>query len=471
MAIFQLMENRSPGSLRAKLDQAWATLREILKGADPQARAQRMALFAFAIRVAGAAIAFISQIILARLMGSFEYGIFVFVWVMAVLLGNFSCLGFHTAIIRFLPQYQQTGEISKIRGLTSAARIIALLSATAVATIGLVVLYFFGGWIESYYVAPFFLAAFTLPLLALGDVMEGTGRANAWPIGALTPTFIVRPTLIILLMVAAAWMGAEHTARVAMVCALAATYITSIGQFFIVTWRIGKIFPAQTKEYEIPKWFSVALPIFVIEGIGFLLTNSDVVVVGFFLDPNQVAVYFAAAKTMALVHFVLFAVKAAAGARFSAIHATGNRHLLAASAVQAARWTFWPALAIGLLVLSLGNVLLSLFGPGFSDGYSLLAILLVGILAKASVGPGEGLLTMAGEQNLCVRIYIATLLSNIALSVILIPVFGLPGAAAATSGAMIIEAILLMLGARNKLGFALSTFSKTKHSTVTDHTD
>ncbi len=65
-----------------------------------------MALVAFAIRVVSAAIAFVSQIILARVMGEFEYGIFVFVWVLVVLFGNLSCLGFHTAIIRFLPQYR-----------------------------------------------------------------------------------------------------------------------------------------------------------------------------------------------------------------------------------------------------------------------------------------------------------------------------------------------------------------------------
>ncbi|MCO6188193.1 lipopolysaccharide biosynthesis protein [Rhizobium sp. L1K21] len=431
-----------------------------MKGTDPQARAQRMALFAFAIRVTGAAIAFLSQVILARLMGDFEYGIFVFVWVLAILLGNFSCLGFHTAIIRFLPQYQSAGDNAKIRGLASAARTIAMLAATGVAAVGAAGLYVFGDFVESYYVIPLYLGAVCLPLIALGDVMDGTGRANAWPIGSLAPTFIVRPTLIIVFMVIAAWLGAEHTARVAMICALAATYVTSIGQFFIVAWRMRRNFPSDMRETEIPLWFRMALPIFLIESIYFLLTNSDVVVVGIFLTPEQVAIYFAAAKVMALVHFVLFAVKAAASARFSAIYSEGNRQDLADFAVQAARWTFWPSLAIGLFILAIGNFLLSLFGPNFTEGYTMLTILLIGILAKASIGPGEGLLTMAGEQNLCVKIYAFALASNITLSVLLIPLIGLPGAAIATAGAMIIEATLLSLGAYFRLGFLLTAFSR-----------
>lgn len=469
--MLQQTEDGAQAGPRAKLEKLAATLLDVLRGADPQARAQRMALFAFFIRVAGAAIAFVSQVILARLMGDFEYGIFVFVWVLAILLGNFSCLGFHTAIIRFLPQYQQTGEHAKIRGLTSTARIIALLTASLVGATGIAGLYFLGDLIESYYVIPLYLGAVALPLIAIGDVMEGTGRANAWPIGALAPTYIVRPSLIIIFMLAAAWFGAEHTARIAMVCALAATYVTSVGQFFIVTWRIRRNFPSKARETEVPLWFRMALPIFLIESIYFLLTNSDVVVVGFFLTPEQVAIYFAAAKTMALVHFVLFAVKAAASARFSAIYAEGNRQALANFAVQAARWTFWPALALGLFVLAAGNFLLSLFGPNFTEGYSMLYILLIGILAKASIGPGEGLLTMAGEQNLCVKIYAVALLSNIALSVLLIPLLGLTGAAIATAGAMVIEALLLSLGARYRLGFLLSAFSKPVLVTDPDNGD
>ncbi len=88
----------------------------ILTSDDPKHLAQRMALIAFAIRVVSAAIAFVSQIILARVMGEFEYGIYVFVWVLVVLFGNLSCLGFHTAIIRFLPQYHARDALPEIRG-------------------------------------------------------------------------------------------------------------------------------------------------------------------------------------------------------------------------------------------------------------------------------------------------------------------------------------------------------------------
>ncbi len=60
-----------------------------------------MALIAFAIRVASAAIAFISQIIMARMMGEFEYGIFVFVWVLVIILAISPYLGFTATVVRW----------------------------------------------------------------------------------------------------------------------------------------------------------------------------------------------------------------------------------------------------------------------------------------------------------------------------------------------------------------------------------
>jgi hypothetical protein len=60
----------------------------VLFTADERGEAGRMSLIAFAIRIVSAVIAFISQVLMARWMGSFEYGIFVLVWVTMVIVGT-----------------------------------------------------------------------------------------------------------------------------------------------------------------------------------------------------------------------------------------------------------------------------------------------------------------------------------------------------------------------------------------------
>jgi O-antigen/teichoic acid export membrane protein len=459
MALLYTAEKILPSGLRGKLAPAVKQIDDILSGKDDVSRSQKMALTAFAIRMVSAAIAFFSQIIQARLMGEFEYGIFAFVWVLVILFGNLSCLGFHTTVIRFLPGYKAHGQFDKIRGLTSVSRIVSMLSASILALSGACFLYFWGEMIAAYYVIPVFLALVTLPMIALGDTLDGTARANSWPLAAMSPTYVIRPVLILGFMLMAVASGAPRTATTAMIAALAATYITTLIQFALVTWRLRRHYAGGHRVIEFQQWLRFALPVFLVDGIGFLMTNSDVVIVGLYLPPDQVAIYFAAAKTIVLMQFVFFSVKAAAAPRIAALIATADRRELAIFAGQTARWTFWPSLVIGLLVLLAGPLLLSLFGSAFVDGYSLMFFLFAGFLIKATIGPGETLLNMAGQQKLCVALYTVTFASSIALNMTLIPVYGLKGAAAAAATAMVVETVLLHIAIRHKLGIVLFAFS------------
>ena len=155
------------------------------------------------------------------------------------------------------------------------------------------------------------------------------------------------------------------------------------------------------------------------------------------------------------MHFVYFAVKAGVAQRYA--HFThGEPARLAAFARETVSWTFWPSLLMAMLVLALGKPMLVLFGPEFTRGYPLLFLLVFGVVARAAVGPCESLLTMSGNQNICAAVYALTLAFNIGLNVVLIPLFGLWGAAIATTFAMIFEAGALSFTVWRKLGIVMA---------------
>jgi O-antigen/teichoic acid export membrane protein len=150
-------------------------------------------------------------------------------------------------------------------------------------------------------------------------------------------------------------------------------------------------------------------------------------------------------------------VKAGVAQRYAAFtHADPQR--LAAFARETVSWTFWPSLLMALIVLALGKPMLILFGPEFDQGFPLLFLLVFGVVARAAVGPCESLLTMSGNQNVCAAVYALTLAVNVGLSVALIPLLGLWGAATATALSMIFEASALSLTVWRKLGIAMAIF-------------
>jgi O-antigen/teichoic acid export membrane protein len=429
----------------------------ILFTADERGEAGRMSLIAFVIRIVSAVIAFLSQVFMARWMGSFEYGILVLVWTTAIIVGSLACLGFHTTVIRFIPEYRQRGLLDELRGILLASRLFALGVSTLVAGLGAAGVWLFSGSIESYYVVPFALGAICLPMLALTDVLQGISRAHSWALFALTPTYIIRPVLILAFMALAVWIGLPPDATTGVLASIAATYATSVVQLAAVTQRVDARIPRGPMKIHLAEWIMVSLPIFLVESFFFLLTNADVLMVGFYLQPGDVAVYFATVKTLALVHFVYFAVKAGVATRYAQF-THGQPEKLAAFARETVSWTFWPSLFMAVLVLVLGEPMLTLFGPEFVAGYPLLFVLVLGVVARAAVGPCESLLTMTGNQNICALVYALTLAFNIALNVVLIPHFHLWGAALSTGLAMIFEAAALSFTVWRRLGIAMAIF-------------
>jgi O-antigen/teichoic acid export membrane protein len=424
---------------------------------DDRGVAGRMSVIAFAIRIFNAVVAFVSQVLLARWMGSFEYGIFVLVWVTMIIVGNLSCLGFHTTVIRFIPEYFERGKLAELRGLLVTSRLFVLFASTAIAAIGTLGLWLFSPLVENYYVVPFYLGIICLPMMALSDVLQGISRANSWTLSALSPAYITRPILILVFMGGALIAGYEPCAENAIVAAILATYVTTIAQLVEVTTRLDRRLPAGPRRIEFRQWFAVSLPIFLVESFFFLLTNADVLMVGVFMQPDDVAVYFATVKTLALVHFVYFAVKAGVAQRYAQFtHSDPEK--LAAFARETVSWTFWPSLLMAMVVLVLGKPMLMLFGPEFDSGYPLLFLLVGGVVARAAVGPAESLLTMSGNQNVCAVVYAMTLILNVGLSVLLIPAFGLWGAAIATALSMIFEASALSFTVWRKLGIVMAIF-------------
>src|SRR5690606_29601901 len=120
-----------------------------------------------------------------------------------------------------------------------------------------------------------------LPLIALSDMLQGISRANSWAVFALSPTYLVRPVLILALMGAALAAGYLPDARTALIAAIMATYLTTIWQLVGVTGRIDRKLPAGPRTVHFREWFAVSLPIFLVESFFFLLTNADVLMVGF----------------------------------------------------------------------------------------------------------------------------------------------------------------------------------------------
>ena len=424
----------------------------LLGGSDGSGQTQRAALLAFLIRVVSAGIAYFSQVLLARWMGSFEYGIYVFVWVWVLILGGLAPLGLSTVCTRFVPEYRETGRIDLLRGLLLRARVIAVLASTAIALLGAAGLALFGEYLTSYYVLPAYLILFCLPMYTLVDVQDGIARGFAWMSVALVPPYILRPLILLAAMLAVYAAGLEMNASSAAGAAVFTCWASALIQTIVLEKRLRKDTGPGPRSYQTAFWLRTSLPLLLFSSFALLLQNTDILVLSRYEDPSQVAVYYAALKTISLVAFVHFAVGAAAANRFSALNARGDADELQSSVRDAVKWTFWPSLAGTFILLILGKPLLGLFGAEFTAGYPVMFVLAAGLMIRAAVGPVELILNMLGQQKICALVLFGSVGLNLALNFALVPSLGLMGAASATALSIAAAALLMLFAVRKKLG-------------------
>ncbi len=449
-----LTESQNPDRpARSLLAGVIAHIRGWLSDTSDHSVAQRVASAAFLIRIFGAALIYLSQIALARWMGQTEFGIYVYVWTCVTLVGDMADLGLATAAQRFIPEYTKLKAFDRLRGFLARSRWLAVASSSVIAIIGISLVRALEPHLASQVVMPLSIACATLPFYSLMQIQDGIARSYDWIDLALLPLYIVRHVLMLVLVSAAFLLNFPTTAETAVTAVAISFALTAIGQTVLLNRRLARTVEAGPRDYEPKIWFKVSLPILMVEGFYLLLTSTDILVLQQFRGPGDVAVYYAAAKTLTLIAFVHFAVSAAVAHRFSAYHVGDNREDLERILAHSIRWTFWASLAACVVILAMGQPLLWLFGPQFTDGLYLMWILAVGLMARATVGPVERLLNMLGEQHSCAAVYAAAFALNLVLCVILIPQIGVAGAAVSTAAALVFESAMLFVVTRKRLGF------------------
>lgn len=439
----------------ALLRRTLATLRE----RSEVGASRRFALGAFAARVVNAGLAFGTQILLARWLGERGYGVYSAIWVWVLVGGGILSLGLPVAALRLVPEYRERQDWAALRAFLARSRGLGALPSLALAALALPLL-----WSLSDRLGPYWpvaaVALLALPPYVLTDIQTGIARAWDFADLGLIADYILRPLLLLGLAAAFYLAGAPGTATAVMALTVAAVALTALGQGLALERRVRARVPPGPSRPDYARWRAVAWPMLTVTGFTLMLGAADVLLLQFFVRPEEIAVYVAATKLVAIASFVGYGVANTSAHRFAAQMARGDRAAMARLAGATVRWTFWPTLAV-VLALSLGaEPILALFGPGFAAGAPLVAVLGAGLVAGAAVGPADRALAMADHGRVTAAIYAAALAANVALCLALIPAFGPLGAAAGTALALALRAALLFAATRRRLGLTMSIVAR-----------
>ena len=317
----------------------------MLGGSSEASVTRRLAGTIFIIRVISAALAYVSQILLARWMGGSDYGVYVYVWTWVLLLGSMMDFGISASAQKIIPEYRTRGEHALLRGFLSGSRWMTFIVSGVVSVLLAALVKVLSPWIDASEIVPLYIGCLTLPAFVVANTQDGIARSHDWMRLGLMPQFIVRQSLIIGFTAGAFALGFHLGATAAMLASAAAVWIAMIGQMIVLNRRLSGHIEPGAKAYDFRGWLAISLPILMVEGFYLLLSYTDVLVLQQFRSSAEVGVYFAVVKTLALVSFIHYAMSATTAHRFAEYHALGDKARLSAYVAHAIKWTFWPSLA------------------------------------------------------------------------------------------------------------------------------
>lgn len=406
------------------------------------------------VNLAGTGLAFLVQVLLARLLGASGYGVFVYAFTWTYLLTLGTKLGLDVASLRFVSAYRAAGEWGLLRGyLRSSARITLLVSVAAALVVAAAVWLLEERLGRSLALA-FWISCPLIPVFALVQVQSAHLQALQRVVHSRLSQLILRPALLAVLVLAFVAAGGPISAPVAtalnLIAFTAALVFTNdlLRRKLPLEARVGRV------EYDTGKWLRVALPLMLITGMGIFVSQVGTILTGLLLDTTQAGIYSVASRVALVVVYGYWAVDLVAAPMISELHTGGRKAELRRVLYLTSLGGIAFALPIVAGVILLGRPVLDLFGPGFAEGYLTMVILTVGHSINALTGSVQTALMMTGNQGMSAQIVGASAVLLVVFGFLLIPVLGIEGAAVASLIVSVPGNIAFWYYARRRLGLA-----------------
>ncbi|MEM9255719.1 MAG: oligosaccharide flippase family protein [Pseudomonadota bacterium] len=399
---------------------------------------------------------FVTSILLTRMLGPQNYGIYVFTLSCVALLTVPTQFGMPLLMTRELAVSLASGAWSTMRGaqLWSLRWMGVLCLAMMALAYGMLSIYRAELGETKYQALVWGLGL--IPLLSFSALHNGMLRGLGHVTWSMVSERLLRPAFLCVLVLLSGFFSVwgSNPAQVVLLY-----LVSAAASLTVCTMLLSRRFPAEAREalpsYKAREWLRGLLPLGLASFVTVLNAQLSVFVLGILAADSDVGMYRIAALMAGLVAMVLTVMNSVTAPRYAALHAEKRVDELRTLVHRTVVLTSLVAIP-GALVLILGGdwLLRSVYGEAFSVAYVPLVILTVAQLANTILGPVGLLLNMAGFERDVFRVLLIALVVSLVLHILLVPTLGATGAALATALMLLLWNGVLYRRVRQRLGIS-----------------
>ena len=387
--------------------------------------------------VVGTGLRYIFQIIVARNLGAPLFGVFFLGLALFRIFGMIGELGLTQGLIRYVALYRGEGDERRVKGVIILSLKIAVTASIIIA----VLLIMFSKPIAENLFHKIELTdilrlfALALPFATLTTMLVFPTQGFKIMRYKVLVREILEPFLRIIIVIILIMAGLSlYGAAVAYLVPIMAGAIFSF-------YCLKKVFPQITDKslkpsYEKKKLLNFSWPLLLVQFFGVSMLWLDTIILSFFKSSQEVGIFSAAQRTALLVSIIKTSFDGIFAPVISDIYNRGEIRKLSRYFQTVTKWIFTFSFPLFLLVVFFANSILSLFGPEFTQGTYSLFILSSAWIIYAAVGSVGQIIVMSGRQKIHLINIVCVLSLNLILNLLLIPKYGITGAALATFAAI-----------------------------------
>jgi O-antigen/teichoic acid export membrane protein len=421
-------------------------------GNGPGATLLRGAAGSLALNVVYTAMTLGVSILLARVLGVEEYGVFAFVSATILLLIVPAVLGLDRLLIREVSVYASRGSFALLRGLVlQATGMVVVLSIAIGLAVGIGA-WILGGSVVTPALVSLWIGLLSLPLSALARTSQSTLMGMGNVVLAQVAELLLRPTAFLVLAA-----GFAMTVGLNAQGALWLQLVAVAGGLALSLVLLFRAFPRAARGIRpsyLPKaWLQSSLELAFLSGASVVNAQTGTFLLGAMRSPAEAGLYAVGTRGALLISFGLLAVNTAlapAAARMWADRdIPGLQHITTVSSRAALLFS----LPIAIVFIVWGRQVLQIaFGADYGEATGALAILSIGQLINAGIGSVGTLLIMTGHQREAAAGILVGAGLNVVVGVALVPSMGVIGAAVAGTISIAVWNILLAAAAIRRVG-------------------
>ena len=411
------------------------------------------------LQVGGMGVTFLMYILLARLLGITDYGNYVYVLTWTNILVLISKFGLDVLLLRYVAAYEGKQAWNYLRGILVWSLKTALFLSITINSMLLFSVWGLISYLRIELINLFFLSTGLILLFTLSDLILSILRGLQHTILSQTIGLILRPVLLGLSVLVLYAIKLPLSGFLVMLVHICTTLLIFILLIFLVVHYLPSAIWSISSLTNKAEWRTTAFLLLFLSGAQLIMNQTDTVMLGLMRSTEEAGIYASAARIAEGTAFGLSAFNAFAAPLIAKLYALEKKLELQRLLTMAAWGILVVTIIAGAFLISMGKLILSLFGQEFIAGYFSLVILLLGQVVNSLAGSVGLLMNMTGNQVIIAKVIIISTLLNIGLNFLLIPYFGMLGAAIATSITVIFVNLALLWFVQQKIGLNPTIFS------------